>query len=168
MEILLWSGLNIVAILGLLYVFFRAAQLLRQHVSWAAALFFSMGLLAIGCGKTKNQASSIPEQNLLGAVPKGTPLGNGSSLQNVKFGFNTLQLLAEYRAEQGIAKPRGLYASIAGLTLGHTWQPIAGTVVQRGQQLYYTATLSHEWTLLGNLVYTNSETYEGFMPIAKR
>ena len=48
---LLWSFLNVAVLLSILYIFFRAAKLLKQYVSVGAALFFGFGLLLIGCSK---------------------------------------------------------------------------------------------------------------------
>ncbi len=169
MSLLLWSLLNVAVLLGVLYLFGRAALLLNKYVGLGAALFFSLALLAVGCGKSGTVASSLPTQNLLGALPPGTPLGNSSSLQTIELGvsFNKIQLLAEYWDERGVLKPRGLYATVAGLTLGHRWQPIQGILMPKGSQLRYTAILRHEWTLLGQPIFSSVDGYTGLMPARK-
>ena len=168
MLLILWSLLNLVLQLGLLYFFGRAVLLLNKHVGRGAALFFGLGMLAVGCGRSGPEDTS-GQQNMLGALPPGTPLGNGSSVQTISLGgFNKIQLLAEYWTNQGVVKPRGLYVAIAGFTLGHRWRPVDGTLIPEGVQLHYTAILRHEWLLLGQPVFTSVNEYTGTMPPSEK
>jgi hypothetical protein len=134
MQNLLWSALNIGLFVGLVYIFFRAAKLVKQHIGWPAAIFFVVGLTIIA----SRPASSVPgNNNLLLGIPKNAPLGNASTLKLVHLGSNNdLNLLAEYHQQNGLVRPRGLYASVSGFLLGHTWQPVTGLLEQRGSQLY--------------------------------
>ncbi len=165
--LLLWSLLNVVVLLGLLYIFGRAALLVKRHMGLGAALFFCGGLLAIG-GQSGPAANNLPAANLLGSLPPGTPLGNASSLQTIPLGsgFSKMQLLAEYWVQQGAPKPRGLYFTVAGFLLGHRWQPLTGMLVPQGSRLRYTAVVRHEWTLLGSPVFSSQDEYIGLMPAA--
>lgn len=164
MLLILWSLLNLVVLLSLLYFFGRAVVLLYKHVGLGAALFFGLGMLTVGWGRSGPEDTN-GQQNMLGALPPGTPLGNGSSIQTIPLGgFNKIQLLAEYWADQGVAKPRGLYMAIAGFTLGHRWQPVDGALVSEGARLRYTAVLRHDWLLLGQPVFASLNEYTGIMP----
>lgn len=164
MLLILWSLLNLVLLLGLFYFFVRAVLLLNKHIGRGAALFFALGMLTVGCGRSGPEDNGA-QQNMLGALPPGTPLGNSRSLQTIPLGgFNKIQLLAEYWTNQGVVKPRGLYVVIAGLTLGHRWQPVAGALIPEGVRLHYTAVLRHEWMLLGQPVFASVDEYTGIMP----
>jgi len=168
---ILWSALNVALLLSLLYIFFRAAVLVKRHIGLGAALFFGFGLLLIGCSKSGAGASVIPSANLLTTVPKDAPLANTSAVQHIDLGgTNKLILLTEYYTENGrITKPRGLYATVSGFMLGHTWEPLYGRLEKRGNRLYYMAAINHHWNLLGMRVLTQGgEEFEGFMPDAKQ
>jgi hypothetical protein len=160
---MLWSALNVVLFAGLVYIFFRAAKLVKQHIGWPAAVFFVVGLTIIA----SRPSSAIPgNDNLLSGIPQNAPLGNASTLKLVHLGSNNdLNLLAEYHQQNGLVRPRGLYASVSGFLLGHTWQPVTGMLEQRGSQLQYTAVLTHNWNLLGMRVFSQTNDFTGFMPI---
>jgi hypothetical protein len=163
MQSMLWSALNIGLFVGLVYLFFRAAKLVKQHMGWLAAICFVAGLTIIA-GKP---ASSFPSnENLLLGIPKNAPLGNASALKLVLLGgSNYLNLLAKYHQQNGLVQPRGLYASVSGFQLAHTWQPVTGHLEQRGSQLHYTAVLTHNWNLLGIHVFSQTTDFTGFMPL---
>jgi hypothetical protein len=163
MQNMLWSALNVVLFAGLVYIFFRAAKLVKQHIGWPAAIFFVVGLTIIA----SRPSSAIPgNNNLLLGIPQNTPLGNASTLKLVHLGSNNdLNLLAEYHQQNGLVRPRGLYASVSGFLLGHTWQLVTGMLEQRGSQLQYTAVLTHNWNLLGMRVFSQTNDFTGFMPI---
>lgn len=164
---LLWSLLNLLLFAGVLYILFRATKLVKQHMGWGATLFFVFALLAIGGRKVSS--GSVAGQNLL-AKAQGGPVANASAVQKIALGgTNELTLIAEYNVEQGVMRPRGLYAPISGLLLGHEWEPVMGQLNQQGSQLHYTAVLHHHWFLLGMRVLTLSgEEFEGMMPPAKQ
>ena len=168
MALILWSLLNLGLQLGLFYFFVRAAWLLDRHIGRGAALFFVLGMLTVGCSRFGPKDNS-GQQNMLGALPPGTPSGNSSSLQTIPLGgFNKIQLLAEYWTNEGAVKPRGLYMVIAGLTLGHRWQPVHGALIPEGVRLRYTAILRHEWLLLGQPVFASVDEYTGIMPLSDK
>ncbi|UOQ53381.1 hypothetical protein [Hymenobacter cellulosivorans] len=149
---ILWSFLNLTAYLVLLYLFLQATNLIRQHFSLGTALLFFFGLAAIYSSMSLNsQASSAP--NLLSGASPDAPVGNGSAVKEISLESNTLSLVAEYYKQDSVIRPRGLYAAIAGLTLGHRWQPSAGSLTQHGNQLRYQLTMVHDWRLLGNTIY---------------
>ncbi|GGE97852.1 hypothetical protein [Hymenobacter cavernae] len=159
---LLWSALNLALVLGLLYTSFQATQLVRQHIGSGTALFFVFGLLLIGCGKSTKQ--QIASSNLLSHIPKDAPLGNASSHQAINLGgSNKLELRAEYYQENGKVRPRGLYATVSGFMVGHTWQPNGGFLEQSGRHLRYHTFLTHNWNLLGVQVFTQTEEFSGAM-----
>jgi hypothetical protein len=147
MQNMLWSALNVGLFIGLAYIFFRAAKLMKRHVGWPAVVFFVVGLTII----TSRPAKSLTgNENLLPGIAKDAPLGNASTLKLVPLGgSNDLNLLTEYHQQNGLVRPRGLYAFVSGFWLGHTWQPVTGRLEQRGSQLYYIAVLTHNWNLLG-------------------
>ena len=163
---LLWSILNVVVSLGIGYLFFRAARLVQQRMGVSAALLFVCGLLIVGCGKTSNPVTS--PKNLLVNIPANAPLGNASATRHITLGgSNTLFLLAEYRVSDGIIVPRGLFATVSGIMLGHRWEPMTGTLEQKGAQVHSLAVLNHQWLLLGTPVFTSSsEIFEGLMTAA--
>lgn len=163
MQNMLWSALNAGLFVGLVYIFFRAAKLVKQHIGWPAAVFFVVGLTIIA----SRPASSLPgNNNLLPGIPPNAPLGNASTLKLVPLGgSNNLNLLAEYHQQNGLVRPRGFYAFVSGFWLGHTWQPVTGLLEQRGSQLYYTAVLTHNWNLLGVPVFSQTTDFTGFMPV---
>jgi len=163
MQNMLWSALNIGLFVGLVYIFFRAARLVKQHMGWLAAICFVIGLTPIA-GKPANSPPS--NENLLPGIPKNAPLGNASTLTLVPLGSsNDLNLLAEYHQQNGLIQPRGLYAFVSGFWLGHTWQPVTGQLEQRGSQLHYTAVSTHNWNLLGVPVFSQTTDFTGFMPL---
>lgn len=128
-------------------------------------MFFMFGLLTIGCGRSGTKSAELPPENLLVGKRKDIPLGNGSSHQQVALGgSNTLHVLAEYYKQDNIIRPRGLFATVSGLTLGHRWQPLGGTLTQHRQQLRYELRLKHEWLLLGTPVYVTSTASTGLLP----
>ncbi|GAB3293286.1 hypothetical protein ACFQT0_05925 [Hymenobacter humi] len=167
---LLWSILNVALLLAFLYIFCRAALLVKRHIGLAAALFFGFGLLLVGCSKSGKGAAALSPVNLLTSVPKDAPLANATAIQRIDLGgTNKLELLAEYYTQDGtITKPRGLYATLSGFMLGHAWQPVTGWVGKRGNGLHYMAAINHHWDLLGVRVFTQAgEQFEGIMPLGK-
>ena len=166
-----WSVLNAALLLGCCYLFGRAALLLRRHLGMMAASFFVSGVLLISCGKSEKAASTTAPANLLASVPPQAPCANSSAVQRIALGgTNHLFLLAEYYTENGlITKPRGLYATVSGVTLGHAWEPARGLLRKRGDRLFYTAAIDHHWSLLGMRVFTQSgEIFEGLMPLSRQ
>lgn len=163
MQNMLWSALNAGLFVGLVYIFFRAAKLVKQHIGWPAAVCFVVGLTVIA---SRPASSLLNNDNLLPGIPQNAPLGNASTLKLVPLGgSNNLNLLAEYHQQNGLVRPRGLYASVSGFWLGHTWQPVTGLLEQRGSQLYYNAVLTHSWNLLGVPVFSQTTDFTGFMPV---
>ncbi|RYU84410.1 hypothetical protein [Hymenobacter persicinus] len=163
---LLWSALNLGLLLGFLYLSFRAVHLLKQHVGLGAAAVFGIFLLTMG-SKARSTATSAPPQNLMAGARPGAPLGDGSALYSVPLGFTTLQLVAEYYKTAGAVRPRGLYATVDGIGLGHRWQPLAGSLQPQGRQLRYSLALNHTWCLLGTPVFSSVSELEGLIPTAK-
>jgi len=163
MQNMLWSALNVVLFAGLVYIFFRAAKLVKQHIGWPATVFFVVGLTFIA----SRPSNILPgNNNLLPGIPQNAPIGNASTLKLVHLGSNNdLNLLAEYHQQNGLVLPRGLYATVSGFWLGHSWQPVTGLLEQRGSQLYYTAVLTHSWNLLGVPVFSQTNDFTGFMPV---
>ena len=162
---LLWSALNVAVALGLLYAVVQAARLLRQRFGLALAVFFSLSMILLTYRSIEQPATL--NTNLLGTLPPGTPLGNGSATRTVALGDGMkLTMLAEYNETAGVVKPRGLYAVIQGIVLGHRWRPVVGTAEQAGQQLRYMAVLEHTWLLLGMPVFKQTQEYAGTMPLA--
>lgn len=165
MSNILWSGLNILVFVLLLYVFFRAVILVKQYLGTSTALLFIFGLLLVSCRPT---ASLTPGNvNLLTATSPNPALSNASSHYRIPLGIgNQLQLLVEYNQAQGVVRPRGLYASVNGLLIGHTWEPVAGQVRPAGQQLHYLVVMQHDWKLLGWPVYSAATKFTGAIPLA--
>ena len=163
---LLWSALNAVVFLGIGYLFFRAARLVQQHMGVSAALLFVGGLLTVSCGRTSTPITA--PKNLLVNIPANAPLGNAKATWHTALGgSNTLFLLAEYRVSNGLIIPRGLFATVSGITLGHRWEPTTGMLEQKGTQVQSLAVLNHQWLLLGTPVFTSSnEIFEGLMTVA--
>ncbi|NML67279.1 hypothetical protein HHL22_18905 [Hymenobacter sp. RP-2-7] len=162
---LLWSAFNVVVALGLLYATVQAARLLRQRFGITLAIFFSLGMVLLASRGSSPPA--MPNANLLGSLPPGTPLGNGSAINTTTLGSGMkLMMLAEYFETAGVVKPRGLYAAIQGVVIGHRWRPVLGTATQAGQQLRYVAVLEHSWLLLGVPIFKQTQEYTGAMPLA--
>lgn len=163
MSNILWSGFNILVFLGLLYTFFRAGVLVKQHLGTSVALVFIAGLLLVGCRPT-----SVPiaaNVNLLASTPK-TPVGNASSHHSTSLGVGTqLQLLTEYQLQQTVVRPLGLYVFVSGLQIGHAWKPLVGRVEQAGRQLRYHVAMQHDWKLLHWTIFSETTDFEGTMPI---
>ena len=151
---ILWSLLNVVAYLGLFYLLFHATKLLKQRFNLATAVFFLIGLVAVS-GSSKPQPKTSAAPNLLSGIPANTPLGNGSVTKKISIGSNSLFLLAEYHKEDSVIRPRGLFAVVSGFTLGHRWEPSAGSLVQHNNQLRYRLMMRHEWQLLGSTIYSS-------------
>jgi hypothetical protein len=168
---LLWSGLNLLLLLGICYIMFRTAKLVRQHMGGGAMVCFILALLALGSRRAA--APSGLSKNLL-AKAVHTPLANASANRTIDLGgSNKLFLLAEYDANGNTFTPHGLYASVSGLLLGHEWESSLGMLHQEGQQLHYWAVLNHHWFILGTPVFTsNGIAFEGTMkprqPLAQR
>ena len=159
---LLWSVLNLLLFVGLLYILFRAARLVRQHMGWGSLLFFLVALLTLS-GRSPETASAT-SRNLLSHEPKGIG-ANASSQQEIALGgTNKLVLLAEYRINNGIVEPLGLFPSVSGIVLGHTWKPIGGLLRPSGPQVQYDVVIQHKWLLLGMEVFGQIEQFRGIMP----
>ena len=73
---LLWSVLNLLLFVSLLYILFRAARLVRQHMGWGSLLFFLVALLTLS-GRGPETASAT-SRNLLSHEPKSA-VANASS-----------------------------------------------------------------------------------------
>ena len=166
MQHILWSGLNLAVLGGLLYIFYRAAKLVWQHIGRGAALVFGLALLLLG---SRQGSAVLPtgQHNLLAGILAGTPLGNASSTCRFAAGQGTtLALLAEYHNQSGQVRPRGLFLITTKRLPGHTYEPLAGHLVQQGQHLRYEVWVLHHWNLLGATFYQNDEHYAGLMPIS--
>ena len=159
---LLWSALNLLLFGGLLYILFRAARLVQQHMGWGALFFFLFALLILG-GRSSDNASAAP-RNLLSYKPAGN-IGNASSQQEIALGgTNKLVLLAEYRISNGLIEPLGLFPSVSGIVLGHTWEPIGGLLRPTGPQVQYDVVVQHKWRLLGMAAFSKIAQFRGTMP----
>jgi hypothetical protein len=160
---LLWSALNALLLLGIIYILYRAAKLLKQHLGWGAALFFVFALLMISSRSSTNQSG--PPQNLLSDASKSGPVANASAHQTIDLkGTNKLSLVAEYDSSNGKLVPRGLYATVSGFVFGHNWKPGLGMLQQQGTQLQYWVTMNHEWLLLNLPIFTqDGEEFQGTM-----
>ncbi|MDO7850026.1 hypothetical protein [Hymenobacter convexus] len=159
---LLWSALNVLVLLGIVYILFRAAKLVRQHLGRGALLLFVLAVLVIS---RRSANPTGPVKNLLARASTHGLFSNAGANQTVDLGgSNRLFLRAEYDSSHNSLKPNGLYASISGFTLGHRWEPVMGTLQPHGTQLRYWAVLNHHWLLLGTPVLTSSgEEFEGLM-----
>jgi len=159
---LIWSGLNLVALVAIYYILFRAVKLVWQHMGWGAALLFVFALLVMS---GHSAGPTGPARNLLAKAPEHGPLANAQTNQTIDLGgSNKLYLMAEYDANGNTLTPRGLYASVSGLMLGHVWEPSLGTLQPEGSQLHYWAVLNHRWLLLGTPIFTsNGVEFEGTM-----
>ncbi|RZL13382.1 MAG: hypothetical protein EOO62_08295 [Hymenobacter sp.] len=161
----LWSGLNVLVVLALLYLFFRVIILVKQYLGTGVAVLFIFGLLLISCRPT--EAPALENINLLAGAAPTMLLGNASSRYSIPLGMGgQLQLLAEYQQEQQVVRPRGLYVLVSGLLIGHTWRPLVGRVKQAGQQLHYYVVMQHSWKLLRWTIFSEAREFEGLMPIA--
>ena len=172
MSYLLWSTLNVLVLLGICYILFRAAKLVWQHVGRGTALLLVLVLLIL----SNRSSSSPPEQNrnLLAKTSEHGPLANASAGQTIDLGgSNHLYLRAEFDSAKNTFTPHGLYAGVSGFMLGHRWEPISGMLHQQGDQLRYRTVFNHHWLLFGTTVFTSGGVeFEGLMkpdpPFAQR
>lgn len=160
---LLWSVLNILVLIGIGYILFRAAKLVRQHMGWGATLLFVCALLVLNGRNTSGPTR--PAKNLLANPSEHGHPANASAGQNINLGgSNELHLRAEFDSANNTLTPHGLYAVVSGIMLGHQWEPVLGMLQQQGSQLHYWTVLNHQWLLLGIPVFTSSGTeFEGLM-----
>jgi hypothetical protein len=167
MQNVIWSGLNLAVLGGLLYIFYRVAKLVWQHIGRGAALVFGLALLLVS---SQRSSGVLPtgQHNLLAGIPAG-PLAHATSMCRFAAGQGTtLSLLAEYNVEDGQVRPRGLFFTTSKRLPGHTYEPLAGHLTQQGQQLRYEVWVLHHWNLLGGTFYQNDEHYVGLMPISRQ
>jgi hypothetical protein len=159
-------------LLGIIYILFRAARLVRQHIGWGATLFFVFALLVMN-GRSSSGPTG-PAKNLLAKVPEHGHYSNASAGQTIDLGgSNKLYLRAEFDSANNTFTPHGLYAGVSGIMLGYQWDQDLGMLHQQGTQLHYWTVLNHHWLLLGMPVFTSSGVeLEGLMtpgrPFAQR
>ncbi|MDO7845463.1 hypothetical protein Q5H92_03770 [Hymenobacter sp. M29] len=159
---ILWSALNMLVLLGIIYILFRAAGLVRRHMGWGAAVLFGLALLLM-CSRRPTSPAG-PSKNLISRAPKSGPVSNASAGHTIDLGgSNKLYLRAEYDSAGGTLTPNGLYAGVSGFMLGHDWEPALGLLQQQGTRLHYWTVLNHHWLLLGTSVFSNGREFEGLM-----
>ena len=168
---ILWSAPNGLVLLGIFYILFRAAGLVRRHMGTGAALLFVLAVLLISSRRPAKPAG--PSKNLIAKVPKSGPISNAGAGQTIDLGgTNQLFLRAEYDSAGRTLTPNGLYAGVSGFMLGHDWEPLLGMLQPQGPQLRYWTVLNHHWLLLGTSVFTRGAEFEGLMkpdpPFAQR
>lgn len=169
---ILWSVLNMVLLLGACALLFRAVQLVWQRVGRGAALFLALALVLLLNQRPGSPAG--PAKNLLAQAPTHGPVANAGTSKVIALGgTNQLFLRAEYNIHGSTLTPKGLYATVSGIVLGHQWEPSMGMLQPEGPRLHYWAVLNHRWLLLGTPVFTSSgEVFEGMLkpdqPLAQR
>lgn len=161
---LLWTGLNILLLLLIIYAWFRVFKVLRREIGLGLAVLFMLSLSLRG----NNSTSDGRPENLLADERKEHPIGNWGSSANIPLNpNNALHLRFEGMRTDSTLRVHGMYSSVSGLMLGHEWKPIAGMANIRKQGISYEVFLIHEWKLLGIGLYTDSEEYTGIAAISE-
>jgi hypothetical protein len=155
---LLWTGLNLVLLLLVLYAWFRVLKVLRREIGLGLAVLFMLSMSFRG----NNSSLDTRPKNLLATEQRSTALGNWSTSASVKLTpINNLHLIFEGMRTDSTVQASSMYATTSGLLLGHRWEPMAGITNPASAGLSYQVVMVHEWKLLGIGFYTSTEDYSG-------
>ncbi|WP_426493215.1 hypothetical protein [Hymenobacter sp. 102] len=161
---LVWTILNVILLLGIVYAWFKVLMVLRRQLGLGLSLLF---LLSLSVKGSQEPEGKIP--NLLAPTNNGQLPGNWSQSTTITLNPNNkLQLLFEGMRTDSSFIIRGVYPTISGLMLGHTWKPLLGTAHVQQQQVAYDVILLHQWKLLGVPLYVSSEEYQDRLPVQTR
>ncbi|RSK51160.1 hypothetical protein [Hymenobacter rigui] len=158
---LLWTILNVILLVCVVFAWFKVLILLRRQLGLGLALLF---LMSLSVKSSQEPEGNIP--NLLAPANNGQPLGNWSQSTTVTLNPNNkLHLIFEGTRTDSSFVVSGLYPTISGLMLGHTWKPLGGTANVQQHQVAYDVILLHQWKLLGIPLYTSSGEYKNRFPV---
>lgn len=161
---LFWTGLNVLLLLLILYAWFRVLKILRREIGLGLAVVFMLSLSVRG----SNSVSDARPKNLLANERQGQPIGNWSTSTTIPLNFNNrLSLRFEGIRTDSMVRAHGMYSTVSGLMLGHEWKPLAGMANSEKKGVSYSVFLLHEWKMLGVVLYTSSEEYEGVAPVSR-
>jgi hypothetical protein len=164
MSFLLWSCLNAVFSLLFFYAGWKVIVALRQKIGLLYTTIFALGMLT----SASKPAASPPSTDLLhpknpaaGAVQPLAPINTVSTTKRPLGPSCTLNLITYSGRRSGQHIPQTLHASVDGLVMGHSWEPMYGHVIPQDRGWKYLVTFKHEWKLLSYVVVTSFEDCEG-------
>ena len=161
MVVLIWTGVNVLLFLVVFYAWAKVFWMLKKGVGSALSFLFLLSLLSF-----KEKQPTDKAKNLLVNDKPAAEMGNWSTLTSFSIHPSyKFQLLVEGKRTPSVLEPVGLYVTVAGVVVGHHWEPLMGVVNSTDGQLDYQVVISHDWRLLGFRVYTTIEEYTGKFPI---
>ncbi|MBX0291250.1 hypothetical protein K3G63_12425 [Hymenobacter sp. HSC-4F20] len=167
MPALLWSIFNILILLLILYAWIRVLLLLRRHIGLGLTLVVALSWLLMGGSRSDSPGPASKARNLLAPEPGHGQLVNWSTHHSATLTpLHQLTIRVEGQRTAAEVQPTGLYTTVSGWMLGHSWQPLLGMVNKTANGLSYNIFLLHEWKLLNARLYVSSEEYTGTLPAA--
>jgi hypothetical protein len=155
---ILWTGLNLVLLLAILYAWLKVLKILRREIGLGLAMLFMLSLSFRG----SNTSPETRPKNLLATEQRSKALGNWNGIASIKLSpINKLHLLFEGMQTDSTLQASGMYATTSGFLLGHRWEPVAGITNSAPKGISYQVIMTHEWKLLGTGFYISTENYSG-------
>jgi hypothetical protein len=165
---LLWFLLNVLLVISLFVICFKATKLIREKLGLVASLVFVVGLLSFVGYKNNKQHTSKENYWQLNKI-------STQDLLFTKAAFATLDKNMVFQTSLSVAYgqpkdtnmivPVEAYSILTGFVGGHEWKPHLVDVEKIGSNLRYTIQGTVEWKLLAFNIFSENKKYTGLLDI---
>jgi len=149
---LLWSVLNLAALIWFLFICFNVLKLIRQDMGLGAVIIFVISSLSFISSSVKNRKQDLPFGKVIGNEKVETFEIKDDLLYHIDL---------MYVMPDSVGKEIISTTVKYGIVIGHDWKPAFSQVTLKNGQLHYYASGMHEWKFLGLTLYTEDVEFKG-------
>ncbi|TDE16771.1 hypothetical protein [Dyadobacter psychrotolerans] len=149
---LLWSVLNLAALIWFLFICFGVLKLIRQDMGLGAVVIFVIGSLSLISNSVKNRKPDLP----FGRVVKNEKVETFQIKSGLLYHIDLMYILPDTMGKE-IKSTTVKY----GVVIGHEWKPAFSQVNFKKGHLHYYAVGMHEWKFMGLTLYTEDVELKG-------
>jgi hypothetical protein len=151
---LIWSVLNLAALVWFLFIAFSVLKPVRESLGTLSAIIFVVCCLSF----IKSAVMNKPEEIAPDPAIKEQRILTEKIHQDL---FYSIDLIYVY-SKDVVAKDQIRGTTVkSGLVVGHAWKPLLTSIYYRNGMLQYQVSGNHEWTFLGLTLHQAPEEFKG-------
>lgn len=149
---LLWSLINLGMFIWFVLIAFSVLKLVRQNLGMVSTIVFIVGVLSF----TRSAVVNDDRQN------KNLNTNETVNFENLEKSVSyNLDLMYVYKKDTVYTGALPGKVLESGIISGHSWEPALTRIHLKNQVIDYYVAGTHQWKLLGLVLYNENKTYKG-------
>ena len=151
---LLWSLLNLAALVWFLFIAFSVLKPVRDSLGTVSAIIFVVCCLSF----IKSSVTNKQEKIALDPAIKDQVTASEKIHQDLFYNIDLIYVYSKDSIAQN--EIRGTTVK-SGVVIGHEWKPLLTKMTYSNGMLQYISSGNHEWTFLGLTLHSAPEEFKG-------